>query len=85
MVNSIFFRTFASRKRNKVNNTLKQQRNMSGQKRLENVCHNNRVVAVPSKKRTDYVLDENGQQMYDKKTDEPLTKQMQLYNIVKMR
>ena len=47
---------------------------MSGQKRLENVCHNNRVVAVPSKKRTDYVLDENGQQMYDKKTSEPLTK-----------
>ena len=85
MVNSIFFRTFASWKRNKVNNTLKQQRNMSGQKRLENVCHNNRVVAVPSKKRTDYVLDENGQQMYDKKTDEPLTKQTQLYNIVKMR
>ena len=79
------FRIFASWKRNKVNNTLKQQRNMSGQKRLENVCHNNRVVAVPSKKRTDYVLDENGQQMYDKKTDEPLTKQTQLYNIVKMR
>ena len=58
---------------------------MSGQKRLENVCRNNRVVAVPSKKRTDYVLDENGQQMYDKKTGEPLTKQTQLYNIVKMR
>lgn len=58
---------------------------MSGQKRLEKVCHNNRVVAVPSNKRTDYALDENGQQMYDKKTGEPLTKQMQLYNIVKMR
>lgn len=58
---------------------------MSGQKRLEKVCHNNRVVALPSKKRTDYVLDENGQQMYDKKTSEPLTKQAQLYNIVKMR
>lgn len=58
---------------------------MSGQKRLEKVCHNNRVVAVPSNKRTDYALDENGQQMYDKKTDEPLTKQTQLYNIVKMR
>ena len=57
---------------------------MSGQKRLEKVCHNNRVVAVPSKKRTDYVLDENGQQMYDK-TGVPLTKQTQLYNIVKMR
>lgn len=58
---------------------------MSGQKRLEKVCHNNRVVAVPSNKRTDYALDENGQQMYDKKTGEPLTKQVQLYNIVKMR
>lgn len=58
---------------------------MSGQKRLEKVCHNNRVVAVPSNKRTDYALDENGQQMYDKKTGEPLTKQTQLYNIVKMR
>lgn len=57
---------------------------MSG-KKLEKVCRNNRVVAVPSKKRTDYVLDENGQQMYDKKTGEPLTKQTQLYNIVKMR
>lgn len=58
---------------------------MSGQKRFEKVCHNNRVVAVPSNKRTDYALDENGQQMYDKKTGEPLTKQTQLYNIVKMR
>jgi len=59
---------------------------MSGQKRLEKACRNNRVVAVPSKKkRTDYLLDENGQQMYDKKTGEPLTKQTQLYNIVKMR
>ena len=58
---------------------------MSGQKRLEKVCHNNRVVAVPSNKRTDYALDEYGQQMYDKKTGEPLTKQVQLYNIVKMR
>lgn len=58
---------------------------MSGQKRLEKVCHNNRVVAVPSNKCTDYALDENGQQMYDKKTGEPLTKQTQLYNIVKMR
>ena len=57
----------------------------SGQKRLEKACRNNRVVAVPSKKRTDYLLDENGQQMYDKKTSEPLTKQTQLYNIVKMR
>ena len=58
---------------------------MSGQKRLKKACYNKRVVAVPSKKRIDYALDENGQQMYDKKTGEPLTKQTQLYNIVKMR
>ncbi len=58
---------------------------MSGQTRLEKACRNNRVVAVPSKKRIDYALDENGQQMYDKKTGEPLTKQTQLYNIVKLR
>jgi hypothetical protein len=58
---------------------------MSGQKQLEKACRNKRVVAVPSKKRIDYALDENGQQMYDKKTGEPLTKQTQLYNIVKMR
>jgi len=57
---------------------------MSG-KKLEKACRNNRVVAVPSKKRTDYVLDENGQQMYDNKTGEPLTKQTQLYKIVKLR
>ena len=58
---------------------------MSGQKRLEKACRNNRVVAVPSKNRSDYVVYENGEQMYDKKTGEPLTKQTQLYNIVKMR
>ena len=58
---------------------------MSGQKQLEKACRNNRVVAVPSKKRIDYALDENGQQMYDKKTGEPLTKQTQLYKIVKLR
>jgi hypothetical protein len=58
---------------------------MSGQKRLEKACRNNRVVAIPTKKRTDYVLDESGHLTYDKKTGEPLTKQTQLYNIVKMR
>ena len=58
---------------------------MSGQKKLEKACRHLRVVATPSKKRTDYALDENGQQMYDKKTGEPLTKQTQLYRITKLR
>jgi hypothetical protein len=58
---------------------------MSGQKQLEKACRNNRVVAVPSKKRIDYVLDENGQIKRDPKTNEPLTKETQLYNIYKMR
>ena len=57
---------------------------MSGQKRLEKLSKHNRVVAIPSKKRTDYALDENGRQMYDK-NGVPITKQTQLYNIVKMR
>ena len=58
---------------------------MSGQKQLEKACRNNRVAAVPSKKRKDYVLDENGQIKRDPKTNEPLTKETQLYNIYKMR
>lgn len=58
---------------------------MSGQKRLNKAVKNNRVVAMPSKKRKDYVTDENGQQMYDPKTHEPLTKETQLYKIKKMR
>ena len=58
---------------------------MSGQKRLNKAIKNNRVVAMPSKKRKDYVLDENGQQMYDPKTHEPLVKETQLYKIKKLR
>ena len=58
---------------------------MSAQKRLENACRNNRCVAITSKKRKDYVLDENGQIKRDPKTGEPLTKETQLYNIYKMR
>jgi hypothetical protein len=58
---------------------------MSGQKRLNKAVKNNRVVAMPSKKRKDYVLDENGQQVYDPKTHEPLVKETQLYKIKKMR
>lgn len=58
---------------------------MSGQKRLNKAVKNNRVVAMPSKKRKDYVLDESGQQMYDPKTHEPLVKETQLYKIKKLR
>jgi hypothetical protein len=58
---------------------------MSGQKRLAKAVRNNRVVAMPSKKRKDYVLDENGQQVYDPKTHEPLVKETQLYKIKKLR
>jgi len=58
---------------------------MSGQKRLNKAIKNNRVVAIPSKKRKDYVTDENGQIMRDPKTNEPLVKETQLYKIKKMR
>ena len=57
----------------------------SAQKRLNKAIKNNRVVAIPSKKRKDYMLDENGQQMYDPKTKEPLTKETQLYKIKKLQ
>ena len=58
---------------------------MRGQKRLNKAIKNNRVVAIPSKKRKDYVTDENGQIMRDPKTNEPLVKETQLYKIKKMR
>jgi hypothetical protein len=56
----------------------------SAQKRLNKAIKNNRVVAIPSKKRKDYMVDENGQQMYDPKTNEPMVKETQLYKIKKM-
>lgn len=58
---------------------------MSGQKRLSRVCKNNRCVAIPSKKCKDIALDENGQVKRDPKTNEPIVKETQLYNIYKMR
>jgi hypothetical protein len=58
---------------------------MSGQKRLNRVTKNNRVVAIPSKKEKDYALDENGQIMKDPKTGEPIIKEVQLYKIKKMK
>lgn len=58
---------------------------MSGQKRLNKAVKNNRVVAMPSKKRKDYAYDENGQVVRDPKTNEPIVKEVQLYKIKKMR
>lgn len=58
---------------------------MSGQKRLNKAVKNNRVVAMPSKKRKDYAYDENGQVMRDPKTNEPIVKEVQLYKIKKLR
>jgi hypothetical protein len=54
---------------------------MSGQKKLDRVTKHIRVVAMPSKKRTDYAYDENGQIMKDPKTGEPIMKEVQLYKI----
>ena len=58
---------------------------MSGQKRLNKAVKNNRVVAMPSKKRKEYAYDENGQLVRDPKTNEPIVKETQLYKIKKMR
>jgi hypothetical protein len=58
---------------------------MSGQKRLNKAVKNNRVVAMPSKKRKDYAYDENGQVVRDPKTNEPIVKEVQLYKIKKLR
>ena len=57
---------------------------MSGQKKLNRAIKNNRVVATPSKKRKDYVYDEFGQLMRDPKTNEPIVKEVQLYDIHKL-
>jgi hypothetical protein len=56
---------------------------MSGQKKLKKACRNNRVIAVPSKKCTNYMLDEYGHVMYA--NNKPITKETQLYNIFKLR
>jgi hypothetical protein len=58
---------------------------MSGQKRLNKAVKNNRVVAMPSKKRKECTYDENGQLVRDPKTNEPIVKEVQLYKIKKMR
>jgi len=58
---------------------------MSGQKKLNRVTKNIRVVAMPSKVRKEYALDENGQIMKDPKTNEPIMKETQLYRIKQLK
>ena len=60
---------------------------MSGQKKLNRAIReaNNRVVAVPTKKRKDYAYDENGQIVRDPKTNEPIVKEVQLYKFKPMK
>jgi hypothetical protein len=60
---------------------------MSGQKKLNRAIReaNNRVVAIPTKKRKDYAYDENGQILKDPKTGEPIVKEVQLYKISGMK
>lgn len=57
---------------------------MSGQKRLERAIRNNRVVAIPSRKKEVMKTDENGQPLKDK-NGEVVVEKTQLYNINKMR
>jgi len=64
-----------------TNNNLN---NMSGQKKLNKLTKLNRVVAIPSAKRTDYAYDENGQILKDPKTGLPIMKEVQLYKIKKL-
>jgi hypothetical protein len=57
---------------------------MSGQKRLERAVRNNRVVAMPTRKKEVVKTDENGQPLKDK-NGEVVVENTQLYNIYKMR
>lgn len=55
---------------------------MSG-KKLERACRNNRVVAMPSRKKEVIMTDQNGEPIKDK-NGEVVTEKVQLYNIYKM-
>ena len=57
---------------------------MSGQKRFEKALRNNRVVAIPGRKKEVVKTDENGQPLKDK-NGEVVVEKIQLYNINKMR
>jgi len=56
---------------------------MSAQKRLDKFCRNNRVVAMPSRKKEVIVKDKNGEPLKDK-NGEVVIEKTQLYNIYKM-
>jgi hypothetical protein len=58
---------------------------MSGQKKLNRVTRNNRVVAIPSKIKKDYAYDENGHVITDPKTGEPIMRDVQLYKIKELK
>jgi hypothetical protein len=57
---------------------------MSGQKRLNRVTKQNRVVAFPSRKKEKVVTDANGTPILDKNGN-AVTEEVQLYRIKPMR
>ena len=57
---------------------------MSGQKKFVKALRNNRVVAIPGRKKEVVKTDENGQPLKDK-NGEVVVEKIQLYNIHKMR
>lgn len=57
---------------------------MSAQKKLLKAVKNNRVVAMPSKKKEVVAKDANGETLKDK-NGEPIVETIQLYKIKKMR
>ena len=57
---------------------------MSGQKRLNRAIRNNRVVAMPSKKKEVPILDRDGQNVLDK-DGKPQVETIQLYKIKKLK
>ncbi len=57
---------------------------MSGQKKLNRAIRNNRVVAMPSKKKEVPILDRDGQNVLDKDGN-PQVETIQLYKIKKLK
>ena len=57
---------------------------MSGQKRFKKSIANNRVVAMPSRKKEIVVKDKNGNEVLDK-NGEKVMETVQLYNIYKLK
>jgi hypothetical protein len=57
---------------------------MSGQKRFKKSIANNRVVAMPSRKKEIVVKDKNGNNVLDK-NGEKVVENVQLYNIYKLK